>query len=136
MKEKLLRFLPYIAAALVAIILIVVDIVSTVNKTTQEELNAEEYARSIVEASEILLDGHIYRGVYEREETNSIPDDYEYVGTIAKMVDEGVQLTENLTSHILPAGYDIYASKNLVDVIYVDITYDDVKTYIPYILFE
>lgn len=137
MKEKLLHFLPYIVAALVAIILIVTDVVSTNNKASQEELKAEEYARSVVEASEILLDGHLYRGVYDREEVASIPDDYEYVGTIKEMVDDGVELTENLTSHILPDGYDIYASKNLVDLIYVDISYgEEYKSYIPYILFE
>lgn len=124
----------YLLAILVAIVLIIGDYTSRKN-VNNEEFDIEEYAKTLVEESQIRVNDKIYNGTYTSEEITTLPEGYELLGEIKECITEGA-LTENLTSNSVGAGYRVYVNKNDDSKILLRVTDDseEYQSYIEYVL--
>lgn len=131
MKDKILGLLPYAITVLVVIVLIVCDLCGKTPASTEYD-DLDEYARQLVESSEVYYNGIHYHGSYEAAEIMSLPEGFELVG-ISNMIVDDVELSNDCESHVLPTGYNIYASKNDESCIYILITSEEeMPQYIVY----
>ena len=102
MKEFLSKYLVYLITAVFVIALIIVDVCTTGNNSVSED-SIEDYARGLVESSEVLVNGNLYHGVYSDEEVSSLPEGFELVG-LSAAIDDTAEIKNDLESHVLPSG--------------------------------
>ena len=131
MKDKFMKFLPYIIALVFTLGLIIGDIVKISNIQGATDADIEEYARGLVESSEVFVNGQKYHGLYDSDEVLSIPETFTLVGTTT-MIDDYAELTNNCDSHVLPSGYEIYANENDDSCVYISISTDEFTQYLVY----
>ncbi|MCQ2978318.1 MAG: hypothetical protein MJ245_00775 [Clostridia bacterium] len=133
MKDKFMKFLPYIIALVFTLGLIIGDIVKISNIQGATDADIEEYAKGLVESSEVFINGQKYHGLYDSDEVLSIPETFTLVGTTT-MIDDYAELTNNCDSHVLPSGYEVYADSNDDSKVYINITLDESpKSYLVYV---
>lgn len=130
MKEFLSKYLVYLITAVLVIALIIVDVCTSGNNSVSED-SIEDYARGLVESSEVMVNGNLYHGVYSDEEVSSLPEGFELVG-LSAAIDDTAEIKNDLESHILPSGYEIYANENDDSCIYISISTDEFTQYLVY----
>lgn len=130
MKEFLSKYLVYLITAVLVIALIIVDVCTSGNNSASED-SIEDYARGLVESSEVMVNGNLYHGVYSDEEVSSLPEGFELVG-LSAAIDDTAEIKNDLESHILPSGYEIYANENDDSCIYISISTDEFTQYLVY----
>ena len=62
------------------LVIIVLDGMLQAPSEQQEMDSLEEYARQLVESSEVMVNGIRYHGAYESEEVTTMPQGFELVG--------------------------------------------------------
>lgn len=130
MKEFLSKYLVYLITAVLVIALIIVDVCTSGNNSVSED-SIEDYARGLVESSEVMVNGNLYHGVYSDEEVSSLPEGFELVG-LSAAIDDTAEIKNDLESHILPSGYEIYANENDDSCVYISISTDEFTQYLVY----
>lgn len=130
MKEFLSKYLVYLITAVLVIALIIVDVCTTGNNSVSED-SIEDYARGLVESSEVMVNGNLYHGVYSDEEVSSLPEGFELVG-LSAIIDDTAEIKNDLESHVLPSGYEIYANENDDSCVYISISTDEFTQYLVY----
>lgn len=130
MKEFLSKYLVYLITAVLVIALIIVDVCTTGNNSVSED-SIEDYARGLVESSEVMVNGNLYHGVYSDEEVSSLPEGFELVG-LSAVIDDTAEIKNDLESHVLPSGYEIYANENDDSCVYISISTDEFTQYLVY----
>lgn len=130
MKEFLSKYLVYLITAVLVIALIIVDVCTSGNNSASED-SIEDYARGLVESSEVMVNGNLYHGVYSDEEVSSLPEGFELVG-LSAVIDDTAEIKNDLESHILPSGYEIYANENDDSCVYISISTDEFTQYLVY----
>lgn len=130
MKEFLSKYLVYLITAVLVIALIIVDVCTSGNNSVSED-SIEDYARGLVESSEVMVNGNLYHGVYSDEEVSSLPEGFELVG-LSAVIDDTAEIKNDLESHILPSGYEIYANENDDSCVYISISTDEFTQYLVY----
>lgn len=121
----------YIIAIIIAVTLIGVDYVS--RKSASENFDIEEYAKTLVEDSQIKVNDKLYYGTYGTEEITELPEGYELIGEIKERINDR-ELTDNFTSNSVGVGYEVYANKNDDTKILLRVTEDtdQYQSYIEY----
>lgn len=130
MKEFLSKYLVYLITAVLVIALIIVDVCTSGNNSASED-SIEDYARGLVESSEVMVNGNLYHGVYSDEEVSSLPEGFELVG-LSAVIDDTAEIQNDLESHVLPSGYEIYANENDDSCVYISISTDEFTQYLVY----
>lgn len=130
MKEFLSKYLVYLITAVLVIALIIVDVCTSGNNSASED-SIEDYARGLVESSEVMVNGNLYHGVYSDEEVSSLPEGFELVG-LSAAIDDTAEIQNDLESHVLPSGYEIYANENDDSCVYISISTDEFTQYLVY----
>lgn len=130
MKEFLSKYLVYLITAVLVIALIIVDVCTSGNNSASED-SIEDYARGLVESSEVMVNGNLYHGVYSDEEVSSLPEGFELVG-LSAAIDDTAEIKNDLESHVLPSGYEIYANENDDSCVYISISTDEFTQYLVY----
>lgn len=127
---------PILAAVLVGLILIVVDVCTRENVSdtaATEEMDYEAYAKQLVESSQIKVDDTIYTGVFSDTEITSVPEGYTLYGVIEECVGLDGELVNNLSSNSITEGYEVYTNPG-TNSIYLRVTTDEdeIQSYIEY----
>lgn len=130
MKEFLSKYLVYLITAVLVIALIIVDVCTSGNNSASED-SIEDYARGLVESSEVMVNGNLYHGVYSDEEVSSLPEGFELVG-LSAVIDDTAEIQNDLEAHVLPSGYEIYANENDDSCVYISISTDEFTQYLVY----
>lgn len=127
---------PILAAVLLGIILIVVDVCVKPQSAGlgDSEEDYEEYARQLVESSTIKVGDSIYHGVFSGEEISELPEGFTLYGEISECVGLDGELVKDLSSNSISEGYPVYTNPNS-DSIYLRVTTDEdqFQSYVEYV---